>query len=264
MTDPIGFNSQQIAIILVETETPGNIGSITRVMKNFSYSKLILFNPPEGHNCHHTKGFAMKGADILDNAEVVVSGEEDPIQTLKKLFQRFDVVIGTSAKGISYKNIKRIPIFVRELQLGDLGSDSKVAIVFGRESTGLSNDEIILTDFTIKIPANPEYPTLNIAQAAGIILYDLYVRTHEITHSQVRTASKKDKDTLLAQIKSVVERVPLKDCNQDRTLHAMKNLFGRAFMSQKECSLIYALFDKIRLGLDNPKLLNEELASISA
>ncbi len=251
------FQSVDITIILANTESSGNIGAVARVMKNFCFSKLILFNPKDDHLQTYAHGFAMRAKDILQSAEVITCERPNEDETMKNLFQRFDVVIGSSAKGYSYQNIKRIPIFLEELDLSILHNSAKIAIVFGRESTGLSNNQILMMDFLVKIPGNPEYPTLNLSHAVGIVLYYLYQSMHEINRAQVIPATKKDKDQLVELMETVLQKIPLQSYRYDRTLHALKNVFGRSFASKKELNFISNFFQKTNLLLDNPEMLHE-------
>jgi TrmH family RNA methyltransferase len=223
-------------------------------MKNFSVSNLILVNPLEKHLDTYAMGFACKAKDILQNARVIRSDFELQLDAIKELFHEFDIVVGTSAKGFSFQNIKRIPVFLADFNLSTLSEKTKIALVFGRESTGLSNEQIFLTDFLVKIPANPKYPTLNLSHAVGIILYDLYQKMYAIEREQVITASKEQKDQLLAMIEEVIQQTPVQEFRSTRTLFAFQNLIGRAFLSRKEYSYLYTFFRKLNLGINNPDL----------
>ncbi len=251
------FSHLDISVILINTESRGNIGSVARIMKNFSVSSLILVNPLENHLDTYAMGFACKAKDLLRSAEVIRCDFSNQNSAIKKLFQRFDVVIGTSAKGISFQNVKRIPVFLPDFDLSVLTNQTKVAIVFGRESTGLTNEQIISTDFLVKIPANPKYPTLNISQAVGIILYDIYHRTHVIEREQVIPASNEQKQALMELFEKVVSQAPLPDYRCERTSNAFRNIIGRAFSSQKEISYIYTFFKKLDLAIQTPTLFSK-------
>ncbi|MHA1584117.1 MAG: RNA methyltransferase [Promethearchaeota archaeon] len=259
------FQDVSFSIILINTENRGNIGSIARIMKNFGFFDLILVNPMQNHLDNYAQGFAMKAKDILKSAEVIRCAEDDII-TLKKLFQRFDIVIGTSAKGFRSQNIKRIPVFLEDLDLTQIpigakdikgAKGTKIALVFGRESTGLSNEQVKLTDFLIKIAASPSYPTLNLSHAVGIVLASIYRRMHHIERIQVEPATKSEKDNLISIVEKIINQAPLQGFRKDRTLQAFKNLVGRAFISKKEQSLIFNLFRKIGMVFEHPELARQ-------
>ncbi len=257
---PKGLKNENFTVILVNPESSGNIGSICRVMKNFGFKNLIVIDPEEDPLSDYSQGFAMKAKDVLRNAEIVKNPSKSlttSINTLKNIFSRFDIVIGTSAKGYSYKNLKRIPVFVNEIDLTRLTNNSKIAIVFGRESTGLTNEEVMLTDFLIRIPANPQYPTLNIAQATGIVLYELYSKMSEPYRGQVIPANFKDKDQLLDLFQDIMNWVPLPDSKRLDALTSLKNITGRSFMSKKENTSLYSFFKKILVCFRDPKIILE-------
>jgi len=248
-----------LSIVLINVESSGNVGSIARVMKNFGFHKLILFNPKEDPKSKYAHGFAMHAQEILENAEVIYNTREniqEENEDLKKLLQKFDLVIGTSAKGIVRKNLKRIPIFLNELDFTLFTEKSKVALVFGRESTGLTNNEIKLMDFLLRIPADNDYPTLNISHAVGIILYTFYLNMNQISRQEISPASKAERELLLKQISHTIDNIPMQEFRTERTLQSFKNFLGRSFLSEKETSYLQHFFQKINLAIENPSLLN--------
>jgi TrmH family RNA methyltransferase len=119
-------------------------------MKNFGLSSLILIDPQCDHLSKEALDRASHAAPILKKAKTIkLSG-----------LDKFDVLIGTTAKlGTDY-NIPRLPLLPKELgqRLAGLSPSTKVGLLFGRESKGLSNRDIQLCDFTVTIPTSPEYP----------------------------------------------------------------------------------------------------------
>jgi TrmH family RNA methyltransferase len=242
------FKDVSITVILIFPETSGNVGSICRVMQNFHFSNLILFHPICNPKDDQAYGLAMHGNNVLDHAEIIYC--EDPnneIPLLESIFNRFDIIIGTSAKGIDYKNIKRIPVFLHDLDFNQIPPQAKVALVFGRESTGLTNEQIIRTDFILKIAADEGYPTLNLAQAAAIILHSFYIHFHEIGRGFIRSASKQEKRRLTGVIENIIQNLPDDPSQYELSSIALKNLLGRSFLSWKELNTIYKLFREIDL-----------------
>ncbi|QEE14572.1 RNA methyltransferase [Promethearchaeum syntrophicum] len=248
-----------LSIILVNVESSGNVGSVARVMKNFGFHKLILFNPKEEPKSKYAYGFAMHAQEILENAQVIYTDNQEGPEGLKFLLQKFDLVIGTSAKGIVRKNLKRIPIFLNELDFSLFTKKSKVALVFGRESTGLTNNEIQLMDFLLRIPADYDYPTLNISQAVGIILYSFYLKSHQIGRQEISLATKGKRDLLLKHINDTINYIPMQKFRTERTLQSFKNFLGRAFLSEKESSYLLHFFQKVNLAIENPSLFKKNI-----
>ncbi len=155
-----------IAVAVVGAETPGNVGTIARSMKNFGLSELYLVDPPELHPEGEAYGFAGHAReDVLPNARTV------EFEYLRDSFYTIACTATTNQDG---RNHVRYP-FITPAELSDEigGLDADVCIVFGRERVGLTNDELAKLDRICSIPASDEYPVLNLAQAATIVLYEL-------------------------------------------------------------------------------------------
>ncbi len=153
----------RIRIVLVQTTHPGNIGAAARAMKNMGLKKLFLVRPrdfPSGV----ALGRAASALDILDNAEVVDS--------LDEAITDCGLVIGTSARSRSIPWPMVEPEDCAE-KLVVASNQNDVALVFGREDRGLSNDELQLCHFHVQIPANEEYPSLNVAAAVMLLCYEI-------------------------------------------------------------------------------------------
>ncbi|GAB6139363.1 tRNA (cytosine(32)/uridine(32)-2'-O)-methyltransferase TrmJ [Methylosoma difficile] len=154
-----------IKIILVETSHPGNIGAVARAMKNMAVTNLCLVSP-KNFPCAEATARAAGSDDILARAQVCDS--------LQEAIADCQLVIGTSARGrtISWPDLTprecAEKVVIHE-------PDQKVAIVFGRENSGLNNLEMDLCHFLLRIPCNPNYSSLNVAAAVQVICYELFV-----------------------------------------------------------------------------------------
>ena len=151
-----------LSVALVEPVYEVNLGHVARVMANFGLNSLILVNPKV--NINKARRFASHGAYVLDNVEIC------KFECLK----RFDYLIGTTALfDVSSTNVLRStvsPSFMAESIRRFSGS---VCLIFGRDTTGLNNEELECLDIIVSIYANPSYPTLNIGHSVAIILYEL-------------------------------------------------------------------------------------------
>ena len=160
----------EIAVAVVDPETPGNVGTIARGMKNFGLSELYLVDPPKLDPDGEAYGFAGHAReDVLPNAEAV---------TFDYLVENFYTVGTTAITNEDATKHVRYP-FLRPGELAEEldGLDTTACIVFGRERVGLSNEEFARLDRVCSIPADDEYPVLNLAQAATIVLYELRALT---------------------------------------------------------------------------------------
>ena len=187
---------ENIYIVFVECETPGNIGFLARTMANFGLKNLILINPPTLTNDAYYQ--ATHGKYIVENAKVY--------KTLDEFYQsqRIDFkVASTGMAGGSY-NLARIPIKPEELGKS-LNASNKIAILFGREGDGLSNKEINDCDICVSIPTDPTYPIMNISHAAAIIFYELFKNKHEFGVEGLNESSAVEKDLLLNDMKELID-----------------------------------------------------------
>lgn len=156
----------QIRIVLVNTSHPGNMGSAARAMKTMGLTQLVLVDPQELPDDNAT-ALAAGASDILANARIV--------PTLDDAIADCGLVIGTSARS---RTLSWPMLDPREA--GDKavleGMRHPVALVFGRERTGLTNDELQKCHFHVAIPANPEYSSLNLAMAVQTLCYEVRMR----------------------------------------------------------------------------------------
>jgi len=249
-------------VVLIRPETAGNIGAIARIMKNFDFKNLVIFNPIESIDkirSNETQGYAMHGKDILINAEIIlIENQEDHIFEYKNLIKNYDLVIATTAKGSHFRNIRRIAIFPQDLFIPISKDSLKVALVFGRESHGLSNEEVESADILLRIPTSNVYPTLNLSHACGIVLYELYKKFHILGRNQskksILLANKGDRVILYNILENLLNKLKIRAHKKKRVYLAFKNIFERAFITKKELSLTLGVFSKIVSILKNLKL----------
>ena len=154
-----------VQIVLVETSHPGNIGSVARAMKNMGLSRLALINPKK---FPHDEATALAGnaGDVLEKAKVFSSIEE--------AVQNSKIIFATSARE---RTIEWPVASVKDAaqEINQLASkEIEVSILFGREDRGLTNQELQLSNKHLIIPADPEYPVLNIAMSTQVVCYELY------------------------------------------------------------------------------------------
>lgn len=153
----------QLRIVLVETSHSGNIGAVARAMKNMGLGSLYLVNPasfPDEASYARAAG----ASDVLDNTRVVSSLDEAISDCV--------LVMGTSARG------RKVPWPViappeAAAKAAEHTAAGPVALVFGRENHGLSNDELQRCHFHIHIPSNPDYSSLNLAMAVQVVSYEM-------------------------------------------------------------------------------------------
>jgi len=142
-----------------------NVGYVARCMKNFGLSKLVLVKPRCSVGGEAYK-FAAHAQDVLARARFAGS--------LSELRGEYDLVVGTT--GVTTKDLSHVRRWItpEDLARRIAQQDGEVLLVLGREDIGLTNEELALCDIVVTIPANPEYPILNVSHAAAILFYEVY------------------------------------------------------------------------------------------
>jgi TrmH family RNA methyltransferase len=222
-----------VRVVLLEPERSGNIGAIARSMKNFELEQLWIVNPRASID-GDARAYSMKGLEILESAKTVSKLEE----ALKDV----DTVVGTSSvMARSVSNISRIAITPKQLAERISGFKGTLAIVFGRESSGLTNTEIESCDFMVTIPAGHDYNVLNIATAASIVFYEIF----QITRStDIEGASAFSKERLLDQFDRLTQMCEIQAHKRKLASRAFRNVISRSFISKREASLLIGVFRK--------------------
>lgn len=172
MTDTLAPLLANIRIVLVDTQHPGNIGATARAMKNMGLSQLVLVNPQD-YPADKAVWRAANALDVLDSARVVHSLDEAVADC--------GLVLGTSARERSIP-WSLLPAREAAVQAVQEAPQHPVAILFGREDRGLTNEELHRCHSHLHIPANPDYSAMNLATAVQVVAYEL--RQAAITASE--------------------------------------------------------------------------------
>jgi TrmH family RNA methyltransferase len=212
-----------ISVIFIEPESPGNIGSLARVMANFGLKDLILVDGCD--LTEETKAMSVHAFNIADNARRV--------KNFKTVAKEFDVVIGTTAK------IHPVYSSVRQYMTPDKLSSKlgkKTAIVFGREGIGLKNEELKLCDIIVHIPTHKNYSALNITHAAAIIFYELLG-----TSTEKGQAGREQRDVLLRYFESSLRKTKGAKAI-GHTVHVFRNIVNRSGLAKQEADVLIGAF----------------------
>lgn len=253
-------NADNISIVLVNTSHPGNIGAAARAMKNMGLSQLVLVDPvdfPSGV----AVGRAVSAVDILENAKVVA--------TLEEAVADCSLVIGTSARSRKIPWPMVTPESCAEKIVVESGL-SKTAIVFGREDSGLNNEELQLCTFHVQIPTNPGYSSLNLAAAVMVICYELLKQLQSEELSVVKSedeywdqakATGRELEHFFAHLERVMIKIRFHDPENPRLLmQRMRRLFGRIRIDVMEMNILRGILTNIEYNLkESPDSLNNSL-----
>jgi TrmH family RNA methyltransferase len=232
-----GFDGE-LAVAVLDAETPGNVGTIARGMKNFGLSELLLVDPPELDPDGEAYGFAGRARnDILPNATET---------TIDALVENYYTIGCTATTNEDPENHVRYPAMTAgELPDHLAGIEGDVAIVFGRERVGLTNDELSRLDAVCSIPASAEYPSLNLGQAATIVLYELGALTVEETQHPEDLHERADPEEIERihdQFAAYLDAIGHPEPKREKAQRLFRRLLGRAHPTPREIWTLQGLF----------------------
>jgi len=234
------MNQQKIRIVLIETSHPGNIGAVARAMKNMCIEELYLVNPQEYPSSVATAR-ASGADDVLANA-VVCADLEEAIADCQ-------LVVGASARLRSINWPELNPRQCANLVKETPESDS-VAILFGREDSGLTNAELDKCQYLVHIPTNVEYSSLNIAAAVQVICYELFVAhigISEVVPSLVQSegdevgkrASAKELEGMFEHMEATLTEIGfLKPPSCQKLMRRLRRLYNRAGLDSTDINIL--------------------------
>ena len=242
MQKDTNYTFDNVRVVMVNTTEPGNIGAAARAMKNMNLSKLYLVNP-KGYPSAVATARASGADDVLAGAVVC--------ETLEEALQGSHLVIGASAR---QRNIKWKQMDVvgacSEIQKTTSVDKQEVAVVFGTENSGLSNEELDLCQILMTIPGNPNYFSLNVASAIQVFAYQNYVynTTTEFGKSTNEIASNVELEGFYAHLAQVLEHIEYFEEKRPKELlmRRMRRFFGRAEPEKEEVAIFRGILRNIK------------------
>jgi len=237
-----------IRIVLVQTYHPGNIGASARAMKTMGLSDLVLVNPRRFPDAEATR-LAAGAEDLVERARVVGSLAEAVDDCVQ--------VVGASARlrSLPLPHFDEPDEMARALT--EQASQAPVALVFGRERSGLTNDEIRCCSHQVSIPANPDYGILNLSQAVQVLAHEVFTAWRRRPHSGYRAAlpvqepapTREQLGHFQTHLARVMQRSGFLTQPHARTEEQLEALFARAQPSRKELSLLRGLLASLERHL---------------
>lgn len=230
----------RIHVILVNPAIAGNIGAVARLLKNFDISSIILVNPSVSPLNPNALAQAREAKDIVYQASI--------FKDLKTALAPFNYAIATTTR----RRYKRNKVFLKEILpfLISLSQKNEIALVFGPERTGLTNKDLDLCHSIITIPTSNLYPSLNLAQAVAIILYELY-SCSLIDNVLEELACLATVDQLEEMYEHLISSLAKIDFvlggEKKRTYRILKRLFGKIFLTPNDIRIIRGICHQIDL-----------------
>jgi tRNA/rRNA methyltransferase len=231
---------EKVAIVLVEPREPGNIGAAARAMANMGLSRLVLVRPPD-HLVAEAFKMALAARPILDRAVVV--------DELARALSGFGYVAGTTRRSGGGRRGRVTPRqLAAELPAVALAND--VAILFGREESGLSNEELKYCQRLVTIPSSEGFGSLNLAQSVLTVAYELFLAAgapgQAGSGAPVRRAPTADLEGLYGQMERVLLEIGYLDpANPGRMMRVFRRLLGRAGPDAREVRALRGIFRQV-------------------
>jgi len=227
----------QIHFILVEPAVPENVGAAARAIKTMGFNSLRLINT-KAHIDEKASWLAHASNEILENAQ--------EYKTLKDATQDIDWIIGTSAKKRRVNEDYYPSDKINNLILAKANTIKNLAIVFGREESGLTNEELKLCDIVTSVPMKTTYPSLNLAQSVMIYAYTLSMLDYEIKKPDQKT-DQAELNILKTKTKTILSDIGFKEDS---------NIYNRIMerlmiLGEKDIHLLLSIEHKILETLKN-------------
>lgn len=240
---------KNIRIVLIETTHPGNIGAVARAMKNMGLEQLFLVSPACYPNAEATAR-ASGADDLLQRARVV--------DDLDQALEGCRLVVGASAR---MRSVQWPQIEPRECAglLRQEAQQGEVAILFGRESSGLRNRELDHCQYLVHIPSNPEYSSLNLSQAVQVLSYEmrLAAQESEVDREEARDlVPAEDMERFFGHLERTLVNIRFSDPRQSNRLQRrLRRLFFRARPDREEMNILRGILSAAEAAakVDDPE-----------
>lgn len=212
-------------------------------MLNFGFERLRLVNPRADHLSKGARDMAVKEAkDVLRQASLH--------KTLAEAVADCHQVLGTSRRLGKYRNNWHRPSQLNNLRSA-MGEEQQLALVFGREDHGLSTAELELCTAFITIPSSERFPSLNLAQAVGICLYELATEAEARPTSPQNLAPRQQIEAMVQHMRRSLSSCGYLDSqNPDHILRTYRQIFNRAGLDEREVRILHGLWSKIDWLMD--------------
>ena len=246
-----------VRIVMVNTTLPANIGSALRAMKTMGLIKLVLV-APKTYPHPDIDALAAGATDLIDQIQIVA--------TLEDAIKDCHLVFGTSARSrtIPWPLLDARPAAQKSMQ-AVMQNQQEIAVVFGREDRGLTNEELALANYHVTIPVNTDYGVLNVAQAIQVICYEMRVATLELIEKTTDTAAvmpvtdsqdmhwdeplvtHEQMEQFYPHFEKMLADIEFLDPKNPRLLPLrLRRLFGRIQLDKMEYHLLRGIFTRVQ------------------
>lgn len=230
-----------IQVVLCNTSHPGNIGSAARAMKTMGITTLTLVAPlvqPDDHSL----ALSCNAKDVITNCRIVDS--------LEQAIADNHLVIAMTGRKREFNERIATPKEITPEILTAIANQEKVSLVFGNEQNGLTIEQLEKCNRLVTIPGNPEYFSLNLAQAVQIVCYEIYSNYNpnlEHLKTELRRATAQDIEHLLKRLDNLLDNSSFYTArNQIWVQRRLQNILHKAQLNREEADLLHGVFNNLR------------------
>ncbi|WP_291353863.1 MULTISPECIES: RNA methyltransferase [unclassified Acinetobacter] len=253
----VSAHLSHVRIVMVNTTLPANIGSALRAMKTMGLSKLVLVEP-KTYPHPDINALAAGATDLIEQIEIV--------PTLEEAIKDCHLVFGTSARSrtIPWPLLDARPAAEKSLQ-AVVQDKQEIAVIFGREDRGLTNEELAMANYHVTIPVNSDYGVLNVAQAIQVICYEMRMAAMALTDQaedpnatmhvtdeidmqwDVPLVTHEQMEQFYPHIEKMLAEIEFMDPKNPRLLPLrLRRLFGRIQLDRMEYHLLRGIFSRVQ------------------
>ena len=253
----VSAHLSHVRIVMVNTTLPANIGSALRAMKTMGLCKLVLVSP-KTYPHPDIDALAAGATDLIEQIEIV--------ETLEDAIKDCHIVFGTSARSrtIPWPLLDARPAAEKSLK-AVVNDQQEVAVIFGREDRGLTNEELALANYHVTIPVNTDYGVLNVAQAIQVICYEMRMAAMSLVETEANPeatmhvtdtedmqwdeplVTHEQMEQFYPHFEKVLHEIEFLDPKNPRLLPLrLRRLFGRIQLDRMEYHLLRGIFSRVQ------------------
>ena len=237
MSKPAFPGLANLSVILVNTVSPGNVGSIARVMKNLGFQvlKLVTVNRLDDEECRRMAGRAfdlIQGARRFNDLSEATADEQ--------------ILFGTTSGRERLERGKVLDPFRAAHRIREYAPENRIGLVFGPERSGLSEQQLARCQFRVSIPSNPEYPVLNISKAVAILLYELSRVSLRTSREKRRLVSMAERESFYEDLKKVLIEIGfLSESNPEHIMNAIRGILNQPELTERDLKILRGIVGQL-------------------
>ena len=225
--------TKNISIVLYKPKYAGNVGSVARAAKNMGIDKIIVVGAADMDTEEMQKRSTHLAVDVIDKIQYY--------QNIDAALGEFNYIVGTTSRLGKARGPFISPRAIAE-QVVNISRKNKIALLFGPEDTGLSNDELRLCHAVVTIPTSREFTSLNLSHAVMILCYEIFIASSSVTNTTQTTsklALSRELEGMYGQIRTLLADIGfLNSENPDYWMMHLRRLFNRTRLLSREVKII--------------------------